>query len=124
MDEGPGGAPEGASLPRVARAVRAIPLGPGESPRRRLLGGPPETGALKSGLVTLDPGASVGEHDTGPNEEVVVPLEGEGELRVPGQPPLSLFLGVMTYVPSHTRHDVVNTGPGPLRYLYLLARAE
>jgi mannose-6-phosphate isomerase-like protein (cupin superfamily) len=106
------------------RSARAIPLEAGDGPYRRLLAGPPETGALKSGLVTLAPGMAVGEHDTERNEEVLVPLSGSGELRVPGEPPIEIRPGMMTYAPAHTRHDVVNTGALPLRYVYLLARAE
>ena len=125
MGDAPGKAPGGgASATLPGRAARSISLAPGEGPRRRLLAGPPETGALKSGLVTLEPGAAVGEHDTGSNEEVLVPLEGSGELRIPGEAPIALRPGVMTYAPARTRHDVVNTGSGPLRYIYLLARAE
>jgi len=106
------------------RAARAIPLEAGDGSYRRLLAGPPETGALKSGLVTLDPGRAVGEHDTERNEEVLVPLAGSGELRIPGEPPIAIRPGMMTYAPAHTRHDVVNTGAEPLRYLFLLAPAE
>ena len=85
MGDAPGKAPGGgASATLPGRAARSISLAPGEGPRRRLLAGPPETGALKSGLVTLEPGAAVGEHDTGSNEEVLKALhtlERDPELR-------------------------------------------
>jgi quercetin dioxygenase-like cupin family protein len=87
-----------------------------------LLQGPPETGSLRSGLVTLEPGTSVGLHNTGENEEMLVPLEGEGELRITGQPPIALRPGLVTYAPPHTEHDVVNTGQGRLRYIFIVAR--
>ena len=108
----------------MRQAARAISVEPGDGAYRRLLGGPPETGALKSGLVTLAPGSAIGEHDTERNEEVLVPLAGSGELRIPGEAPIAIRPGLITYAPAHTLHDVVNTGAEPLRYLFLLARAE
>jgi mannose-6-phosphate isomerase-like protein (cupin superfamily) len=29
-----------------------------------------------------------------------------------------------SYAPPHTEHDVVNTGEGRLRYIFIVARAE
>jgi oxalate decarboxylase/phosphoglucose isomerase-like protein (cupin superfamily) len=31
--------------------------------------------------------------------------------------------GQIAYVPPDTRHNVFNTGTGPLRYLYIVSRA-
>jgi quercetin dioxygenase-like cupin family protein len=104
--------------------VKVVKLDPGDSTDFVLLGGPPETGSMRSGLVTLAPGAAVGKHTTGKNEEMLVPLEGEGELRITGQPPIHIAPGLITYAPAHTEHNVVNTGTGRLRYIFIVARAE
>lgn len=104
--------------------VKVVKLEPGDASYFLLLGGPPETASIRSGLVTLAPGASIGVHDTGTNEEMLVPLEGEGELRIPGQPAIAIKPGLVTYAPAHTKHDVTNTGSSRLRYIFIVARAE
>lgn len=117
-------APVGGSEPPVAPQVKVIELEPGDTSYFRLLGGPPETASMRAGLVTLAPGASIGKHDTGTNEEMLVPLAGEGELRITGRPAIRIRPGLVTYAPAHTEHDVLNTGSQPLRYIFIVARAE
>lgn len=104
--------------------VKVIDLEPGDTSYFRLLGGPPETASMRAGLVTLAPGASIGRHDTGTNEEMLVPLAGEGELRITGRPAIRIRPGLVTYAPAHTEHDVLNTGSQPLRYIFIVAKAE
>ena len=113
-------AADGPSSPRV----KVVKLEPGEKSYFMLLGGPPETASMRSGLVTLAPGASIGMHNTEKNEEMLVPLEGEGELRITGQPPVTIRQGLITYAPAHAEHDVTNTGTVPLRYIFIVAKAE
>jgi mannose-6-phosphate isomerase-like protein (cupin superfamily) len=105
-----------------ASGVAVIPLDPAGRSYVSLLEGPPQTKSLHAGLVILAPGESVGVHTTADNEEMLVPLEGEGELRIAGQPPIRLKPGLVTYTPPHTEHDVVNTGTAPLRYIYITAK--
>lgn len=104
--------------------IKAIPFDAIDQPYALLLKGPPETRSFRSGLVTLAPGKSIGVHNSGINEEMLVPLEGEGELRFPDRPALALRPGVVTYAPAHSEHDVINTGTGRLRYIFILARTE
>lgn len=115
------------SDPAVAPAdpqVKVVALEPGDQPYFLLLNGPPETKSMKSGLVTLAPGKSIGAHNTRDHEEMIIPLEGRGELRIAGRDPIVLKPGLVTYAPPHTEHDVVNTGEGRLRYIFIVARAE
>jgi len=93
----------------------------GTDGRRAVLGGPPQTAGMRSGVVVLQPGASVGRHNTGAREEIIVVLEGRGEVRVAGVPPLAVKAGTAAYVPPRRSHDVVNTGERPLRYVYVVA---
>jgi len=111
---------ENATGPRL----KVVRLDPGDCPYVVLLGGPPETASMRSGLVTLAPGTSIGRHNTENNEEMLVPLEGEGELRLDGQAPVVIKPGLITYAPAHTAHDVTNTGTRPLRYIFIVAKAE
>lgn len=101
--------------------ARVFALEAGTEGRRTLLGGPPQTVGMRSGVVVLPPGGAVGRHDTGAREELIVVLEGEGEVRLDAGPPLAIRQGVAAYIPPRTGHDVVNRGDAPLCYVYAVA---
>ena len=86
-----------------------------------LLKGGEQTVRMHSGCVGLEAGAEVGEHSTKGHEEVLVILEGAGTLRIEGHHDLEVAAGSLAYVPPHTTHNVVNTGTGLLRYVYIVA---
>jgi len=86
-----------------------------------LLSGPPETVTMKSGLVTLAPGQSVGKHSTGQHEEMLVILAGHGEMIFKDGSALAFLANHALYCPPQTEHDVKNTGNQPLRYVYVVA---
>jgi len=86
-----------------------------------LLEGAPTTHGMRCGRVVLRPGEAAGEHTTGGHEEVLVILEGRGELWFRDFPSLAAEEGYLLYVPSDTVHDVRNTGTLSLRYLYIVA---
>lgn len=90
----------------------------------RVLAGPPETVTMRSGLVVLTSGKSVGTHNTDNYEEVLVVLEGKGKMVITGGATLQLKSGAVAYCPPKTEHNVSCTGPGRLKYLYIVARAE
>lgn len=90
----------------------------------QLLSGPPETVTMRSGRVILNPGKSIGKHSTGENEEILVILEGQGEMRITGGATFQLNKSVVAYCPPNTEHDVLNIGTGVLRYVYIVARAR
>ena len=93
----------------------------GADGRRSLIGGPGLAQGMRSGVVSLEPGHAVGRHSTAAREELIVVLEGSGELVVAGGDSLALEAGGGAYVPPEQEHDVVNTGTGPLRYVYVVA---
>lgn len=103
---------------------RVINLDMTETDYQRILDGPPGSVTMRSGLVQLSPWASVGAHSTEGYEELVVVLEGQGEMRVTGQSSLAIGKGVIVYCPPETEHNVVNTGDGVLRYVYVVAKAK
>lgn len=77
--------------------------------------------ALRSGMVTLAPGAGCGEHGTENYEELLIFLEGAGEARLAGREPFAVGVGRAFYIPPGTTHEVFNTGASPLRYIYVVA---
>ena len=89
-----------------------------------ILTGPPETVTMKSGYVVLEPGRSVGKHSTEHHEEMLIILEGEGEMRFDDGSKLELKPRTALYCPPETEHDVWNTGAGTLRYVYVVANAR
>jgi mannose-6-phosphate isomerase-like protein (cupin superfamily) len=110
----------------VPRRIEIDPDGGGYT---RVLGGPPESVTMRSGQVILAPGQSVGRHSTQGYEELIVVLAGTGQLHIgdagnaASGRVIELGVNVVTYCPPRTEHDVVNTGAGPLRYLFTVARA-
>jgi quercetin dioxygenase-like cupin family protein len=89
-----------------------------------ILEGPPETVAMHSGLVVLECGKSVGKHNTENYEEVLVVLEGGGEMMITGGTALKLIAGSIAYCPPHTEHDVICTSSSKLKYVYIVANAD
>jgi mannose-6-phosphate isomerase-like protein (cupin superfamily) len=111
--------------PRPDRPLRpcVLHLATGADGRQSLLGGPGLAEGMRSGVVALEPGQAVGRHNTHAREELIIVLEGSGELVVEGGAPVPLEAGSGAYVPPQHEHDVRNTGAGPLRYVYVVAPA-
>jgi quercetin dioxygenase-like cupin family protein len=79
---------------------------------------------MKSGYVVLEPGHSVGKHSTEHHEEILIVLEGQGEMLFRDGSKLELKARSALYCPPETEHDVKNTGAGTLRYVYVVADAQ
>ena len=89
-----------------------------------ILTGPPETVTMKSGYVVLEPGRSVGKHSTERHEEILIVLEGQGEMRFRDGSRLEPKARTALYCPPETEHDVWNTSTAMLRYVYVVANAQ
>ena len=76
-----------------------VPLA-GVQDSRPLLEGVPQTTGMRSGFVHLKPGETVGHA----NKPFIAPA--------------------FVYIPPATRHNVANTGTGPLEYVYVVAPAK
>jgi mannose-6-phosphate isomerase-like protein (cupin superfamily) len=74
--------------------------------------------SLRSGRVVLKKSENIGEHDTGSSEEILIILEGKGELLINGHEKIIFGKETALYIPPNTIHDVKNTGRGPLRYVF------
>ena len=100
--------------------ARSLECPAGDCP---LLQGAPQTTGMRSGFVRLKPGATVGWHTTGNNEEALVILRGQGEALIDGQAKQTFAAPALAYIPPATRHNVSNTGKGLLEYVYVVAPA-
>jgi oxalate decarboxylase/phosphoglucose isomerase-like protein (cupin superfamily) len=89
-----------------------------------LLDGVPQTAGMRSGFVQLKPGATVGWHTTGKNEESIVILHGQGEALIEGLPKQPFVAPAFVYIPPATSHNFLNTGKEPLEYVYVVAPAH
>ncbi len=89
-----------------------------------VLNGPPESMGMKSGYIVLGPGKSVGKHGTGHHEELLVVLEGAGEMLFKDGSKLPVKANTAVYCPPETEHDVMNSGRQVLRYVYVVAEVR
>jgi len=104
--------------------AKVVPLASAGQHDTLLLGGPPETVTMKSGLVILQPGQNVGKHSTGSHEEMLLIVEGKGAMMFQDGTRLEVDPDHILYCPPQTEHDVTNTGNGVLRYVYIVASAK
>ena len=103
-----------------ARVIRLA----NEGKEQALLSGPPDTVSMRSGLITLLPQQTVGKHTTGHHEEMLVILEGEGKMLFDDGTSLAIAANHVLYCPPETGHDVINTGAGTLRYIYVVSSTD
>lgn len=96
---------------------------PREAIEQPILSGPPETGGMRSGYVTLKPGEAMHRHTTGANEELLVFVSGKGEV-VLGADRVAVLAGQALYLPPHTEHEVHASDADELRYVYTVAPAR
>lgn len=72
---------------------------------------------VRSGLVVLEHGTEVGEHETGGGEELILFLEGTAELSGEEQT-RTVHAPAAALIPAHTSHNVRNKSKALLRYVY------
>ena len=101
---------------------RVIKLAIDSNEYQRLLKRGDDTVSMHSGLVTLEPGKSVGMHSTKDCEEMIIVLKGSGEMRFNNAEMLKMEENYILYCPPATEHDVKNTGEKPLKYIYIAAK--
>jgi len=79
--------------------------------------------SLRSGFVKLKKNENVGEHTTSDYEEMLIILDGKGEVEINGNKSmLKIEKGKIAYIPPHTKHNVINIGDLELRYIYVVTK--
>lgn len=77
----------------------------------------PGTETMSLGLAEFPPGGVLPLHHHAPAEIYHV-LDGEGLTEIEGVPH-RLRAGVSLFIPANARHRTTNTGPSPLRFLFV-----
>jgi len=78
-----------------------------------------QSSQLHAGFVVLESGKEVGEHSTEDGEELIVVVEGKGEVTSEGRTE-KIEAPCVVLVPAHTAHNIRNRSKGLLKYLYAL----
>jgi mannose-6-phosphate isomerase-like protein (cupin superfamily) len=86
---------------------------------QELLSGAKDSVIFHSGFVTLTPKEAGELHSTNAYEEMLVPLEGQGQARIIGKYDLNLKPGVVAFIPPYTKHQIYNNGTGNFKYIYI-----
>ncbi|MFH1194969.1 MAG: cupin domain-containing protein [bacterium] len=76
---------------------------------------------MRSGFVTLHFGEDVGSHTTGKREELLIVLEGVGEVQIENHESKKIQPRSVVYIPPNTCHNVFNMGENPLKYIYVVS---
>ena len=79
---------------------------------------------LRSGYVVLKPKESVGWHNTGPCEEVIIVINGSGLVYYGKKNTLKVKKKMLVYIPPKIPHNVVNIGRDLLKYVYTAAMGD
>jgi len=88
----------------------------------RLLGDSSKIKGLRSGLVTLRPKESIGEHKTDQKEEVIIILKGSATIYYAKNKKIKAPRNSFTYIPPDTLHNLENSGSKILQYVYVTAQ--
>jgi quercetin dioxygenase-like cupin family protein len=78
-----------------------------------------QSSQLHAGYVVLESGKEVGEHATEGEEELIMVVEGKGEVVSEGHSQ-TIEAPCVVLVPAHTVHNVRNTSKALLKYVYAL----
>lgn len=103
---------------------KVITFNPESVQYQPLFDGEKDTVVFYSGIVTLAPDKSGELHSTEIYEEIIIPLEGEGQLRISKQKNLDVKFGKIALVPPYTEHQMVNTGTKNFKYIYVATKSK
>lgn len=102
---------------------RVIAFDPTMINYQELLSGPEDSVVFYSGVVTLTPGQYGDLHSTEIYEEIIIALEGQGQLMITDRGALILKFGTVGFVPPETHHQMVNDGTVNFKYIYVATKS-
>jgi len=106
------------------KAPKIISYDPASDQYQGLLDGEKDSVAFYSGFVTLEPNSRGELHSTEEYEEMIIVLQGEGQLNITNQESLKVSFGKVAYVPPHTEHQMKNTGREIFKYIYVATQSN
>jgi mannose-6-phosphate isomerase-like protein (cupin superfamily) len=101
---------------------KVISFNPDSIKYQELFNGDKDSVVFYSGVVTLIPGKTGKLHNTEIYEEMIIALEGEGELKIPKYKNLKIKFGNIALVPPNTDHQLINTGKKNFKYIYIATK--
>ncbi|MGB9697611.1 MAG: cupin domain-containing protein [Ignavibacteria bacterium] len=108
-----------------ARAVpQIIIFNPESTNYQKIFDGEKDSVVFYSGVVTIAPNKAGHLHSTEIYEEMIVVLEGEGQVKITNNRNLDLKFGNVAYIPPNTEHQVFNTGIVNLKYIYIATKSK
>ena len=90
----------------------------------RLIGDSTKVKGLRSGLVTLRSGESIGEHVTTNKEEAIIILKGLATVCFGKNKKLKAKSNSLVFIPPETVHNVMNFGSKILQYVYITTQVS
>jgi len=111
------------TLPLKPAEAKVIAFNPKLDAYQEIFDGGRDSVVFYSGVVTIAPGLSGELHSTEAYEEMIVVLEGEGQVKMTGQKNLDIKFGNIAFIPPDSQHQVINTGTKNLKYIYIAAKS-
>ena len=103
---------------------KVISFNPDSNQYQCLFDGEKDSVVFYSGVVTLAPNESGEIHNTEIYEEMIIPLEGKGQLQIPNYKNLDVKFGKIAFIPPHTEHHMANTGTKNFKYIYIATKSK
>jgi mannose-6-phosphate isomerase-like protein (cupin superfamily) len=111
-------------LPGISAVPKIITFNPDTTSYQEIMNGEKDSTIFYSGVVTIFPSDSGHVHSTEIYEEMIVVLEGEGQVRITKQQNLDLKFGNIAFIPPNTEHQVFNTGIKNFKYIYIATKSK
>jgi mannose-6-phosphate isomerase-like protein (cupin superfamily) len=115
---------QGNKLPCKSAVPKIITFNPDSTSYQEIFDGEKDSVVFYSGVVTVLPNSSGHVHSTEIYEEMIVVLEGEGQVRVTKQNNLDIKFGTIAFIPPNTEHQVFNTGKKNFKYIYIATKSK
>jgi len=103
---------------------KVVSFGPESNQYQDLFEGEKDSVAFYSGVVTLEPNQSGELHSTEKYEEMIITLEGEGQIKIKKQKDIEIKFGKIALIPANTEHQLVNIGKKNFKYIYVATKQK
>ena len=103
---------------------KVISFNPDSIHYQPIFNGEKDSVVFYSGIVTLLPNTSGELHCTDEYEEIIIALEGQGQLKITNQKSLSINFGKIAFVPQNTEHQMFNSGKENFKYIYVATKSK